>query len=108
MGMDVRGAGALVIAGLGADAQTVVGGLEHLDRGYASAVLVGIDFQTRPYPGFAIDLQAPVMAMLSTVGASMASSSQSTSSPCIRTNAARSGPACARDLRDSAARVPCD
>jgi UDP-N-acetylglucosamine 1-carboxyvinyltransferase len=34
MGMDVRGAGALVIAGLGADGQTVVGGLEHLDRGY--------------------------------------------------------------------------
>jgi UDP-N-acetylglucosamine 1-carboxyvinyltransferase len=38
----------------------------------SSAVLVGIDFQTRPYPGFATDLQAPVMAMLSTaVGASM-------------------------------------
>jgi UDP-N-acetylglucosamine 1-carboxyvinyltransferase len=34
MGMDVRGAGALVIAGLAADGQTVVGGLEHLDRGY--------------------------------------------------------------------------
>jgi UDP-N-acetylglucosamine 1-carboxyvinyltransferase len=34
MGMDVRGAGALVIAGLGAEGQTVVGGLEHLDRGY--------------------------------------------------------------------------
>jgi len=26
--------------------------------------LVGIDVQTRPYPGFATDLQAPVMAML--------------------------------------------
>jgi hypothetical protein len=38
----------------------------------SSAVLVGIDFQTRPYPGFATDLQAPVMALLSTaVGASM-------------------------------------
>ena len=34
IGMDVRGAGALVIAGLAADGQTVVGGLEHLDRGY--------------------------------------------------------------------------
>jgi UDP-N-acetylglucosamine 1-carboxyvinyltransferase len=34
MGMDVRGAGALVIAGLAADGQTVIGGLEHLDRGY--------------------------------------------------------------------------
>jgi hypothetical protein len=34
MGMDVRGAGALVIAGLGAVGQTVVGGLGHLDRGY--------------------------------------------------------------------------
>jgi UDP-N-acetylglucosamine 1-carboxyvinyltransferase len=34
MGMDVRGAGALVIAGLAADGQRVVGGLEHLDRGY--------------------------------------------------------------------------
>jgi UDP-N-acetylglucosamine 1-carboxyvinyltransferase len=34
MGLDVRGAGALVVAGLAADGQTVVGGLEHLDRGY--------------------------------------------------------------------------
>jgi UDP-N-acetylglucosamine 1-carboxyvinyltransferase len=34
VGMDVRGAGALVIAALGAEGQTVVGGLEHLDRGY--------------------------------------------------------------------------
>lgn len=34
MGMDVRGAGALVVAGLAADGQTVVAGLEHIDRGY--------------------------------------------------------------------------
>ena len=33
-GMDVRGAGALVIAGLGAEGETILGGLEHLDRGY--------------------------------------------------------------------------
>lgn len=34
MGLDVRGAGALVVAGLAVDGETVVGGLEHLDRGY--------------------------------------------------------------------------
>jgi UDP-N-acetylglucosamine 1-carboxyvinyltransferase len=28
--------------------------------------LTGIDIQTRPYPGFATDLQSPVMAMLAT------------------------------------------
>lgn len=32
----------------------------------ATAGLVGIDLQTRPYPGFATDLQSPVMAMLAT------------------------------------------
>ena len=34
--------------------------------------LTGVDIVTRPYPGFATDLQAPVMALLSTAaGASM-------------------------------------
>jgi UDP-N-acetylglucosamine 1-carboxyvinyltransferase len=33
-GSDVRAAGALVIAGLGADGETRVDGLEHLHRGY--------------------------------------------------------------------------
>lgn len=32
----------------------------------ASSGLVGIDVQTRPYPGFATDLQSPVMALLAT------------------------------------------
>jgi UDP-N-acetylglucosamine 1-carboxyvinyltransferase len=34
IGTDVRAAAALVIAGLGADGETVLDGLEHLDRGY--------------------------------------------------------------------------
>lgn len=32
----------------------------------APSGLVGLDVQTRPYPGFATDLQSPVMAMLAT------------------------------------------
>ncbi|MBR0668432.1 UDP-N-acetylglucosamine 1-carboxyvinyltransferase [Roseomonas hellenica] len=32
----------------------------------ASAGLIGTDFRTMPYPGFATDLQSPVMAMLAT------------------------------------------
>jgi UDP-N-acetylglucosamine 1-carboxyvinyltransferase len=31
---DVRAAAALVLAGLGADGETVLDGLDHLDRGY--------------------------------------------------------------------------
>ncbi len=34
--------------------------------------LVGVDVQTRPYPGFATDLQAPVMAMLATANGASA------------------------------------
>ena len=34
--------------------------------------LTGIDLQTRPYPGFATDLQAPAMAMLATAGGASA------------------------------------
>ena len=32
---DLRGGAALVVAGLGAEGETVVSGLEHIDRGYA-------------------------------------------------------------------------
>jgi UDP-N-acetylglucosamine 1-carboxyvinyltransferase len=34
MGTDVRAAAALVIAGLGAVGETILDGLDHLDRGY--------------------------------------------------------------------------
>jgi UDP-N-acetylglucosamine 1-carboxyvinyltransferase len=38
----------------------------------AASGLTGIDLQTRPYPGFATDLQAPAMAMLATASGASA------------------------------------
>jgi UDP-N-acetylglucosamine 1-carboxyvinyltransferase len=38
----------------------------------SAAGLTGIDIQTRPYPGFATDLQAPAMAMLATASGASA------------------------------------
>jgi UDP-N-acetylglucosamine 1-carboxyvinyltransferase len=37
-GTDVRATAALVVAGLGATGETILGGLDHLDRGYAGIV----------------------------------------------------------------------
>jgi UDP-N-acetylglucosamine 1-carboxyvinyltransferase len=67
--LDLLGAAVPALIEAGVDlGQTAEGVIAHR----SSAGLVGIDFQTRPYPGFATDLQAPVMALLSTaVGASM-------------------------------------
>jgi UDP-N-acetylglucosamine 1-carboxyvinyltransferase len=38
----------------------------------AASGLTGVDLQTRPYPGFATDLQAPAMAMLATASGASA------------------------------------
>jgi UDP-N-acetylglucosamine 1-carboxyvinyltransferase len=60
---DLLGAAGPLLARAGVVLRAVEGGvLAHR----ASAGLVGIDVETRPYPGFATDLQSPVMAMLST------------------------------------------
>jgi UDP-N-acetylglucosamine 1-carboxyvinyltransferase len=56
---------------LGAAASTLAEAgvvLEQVDNGLiarrSKAGLIGVDLQTRPYPGFATDLQPPIMAML--------------------------------------------
>jgi UDP-N-acetylglucosamine 1-carboxyvinyltransferase len=65
---DLLGAAAPVLAAAGVLLQETEGGL--LAR-RAPGGLVGVDLQTRPYPGFATDLQAPTMALLTTaMGAS--------------------------------------
>jgi UDP-N-acetylglucosamine 1-carboxyvinyltransferase len=56
------GAAAPVLSAAGVLMQDTKAGLA-VHRGPAG--LTGTDLQTRPYPGFATDLQAPVMAMLS-------------------------------------------
>jgi UDP-N-acetylglucosamine 1-carboxyvinyltransferase len=60
---DLLGAAGPLLAAAGVALQPVDGGLiaHRSDAG-----LIGIDVETRPYPGFATDLQSPVMAMLST------------------------------------------
>jgi len=52
-----------VLAAAGVELEEAEGGLvaRRLPTG-----LTGTDLQTRPYPGFATDLQSPVMAMLAT------------------------------------------
>jgi UDP-N-acetylglucosamine 1-carboxyvinyltransferase len=67
--LDLLGAAVPVLVEAGIDLRQTAAGV--IAR-RSAAGLVGIDFQTRPYPGFATDLQAPVMALLSTaVGASL-------------------------------------
>ncbi|CAH2601709.1 UDP-N-acetylglucosamine 1-carboxyvinyltransferase [Rhodovastum atsumiense] len=58
---DLLGAAAPALAATGVELREVPAGL--LAR-RAAAGLQGIDLQTGPFPGFATDLQAPVMAML--------------------------------------------
>jgi len=66
--LDLLGAAVPVLVEAGIDLRHTAAGV--IAR-RSAAGLVCIDFQTRPYPGFATDLQAPVMALLSTaVGAS--------------------------------------
>jgi UDP-N-acetylglucosamine 1-carboxyvinyltransferase len=59
--MDLLAAAAPLFATAGVALREVDGGVV-AERGPGG--LVGVDVQTRPYPGFATDLQAPVMAML--------------------------------------------
>jgi UDP-N-acetylglucosamine 1-carboxyvinyltransferase len=67
--LDLLGAAAPALIEAGVDLRQTAEGV--IAR-RSSAGLVGIDFHTRPYPGFATDLQAPVMALLSTAaGASL-------------------------------------
>lgn len=60
---DLLGAAGFVLAAAGVELEEVESGLiaRRLSTG-----LTGTDFHTRPYPGFATDLQSPVMAMLAT------------------------------------------
>ena len=60
---DLLGAAGPVLAAAGVELKEVEGGLV-VSR--SPAGLTGTDLQTRPYPGFATDLQSPVMAMLTT------------------------------------------
>jgi UDP-N-acetylglucosamine 1-carboxyvinyltransferase len=60
---DHLGAAAPLLASAGVVLREVEGGvIAHRSR----TGLTGIDLRTRPYPGFATDLQAPAMAMLAT------------------------------------------
>jgi UDP-N-acetylglucosamine 1-carboxyvinyltransferase len=63
--LDLLGAAAPALSEAGVDLRQTAEGV--IAR-RSPAGLVGIDLQTRPYPGFATDLQAPVMALLSTAG----------------------------------------
>jgi UDP-N-acetylglucosamine 1-carboxyvinyltransferase len=60
---DLLGAAAPVLAAAGVLLEETEAGL--LAR-RAPGGLAGVDIQTRPYPGFATDLQAPAMALLAT------------------------------------------
>ncbi len=60
--LDLLGAAAPLLASAGVELREVEGGL--IAR-RSEAGLVGIDISTRPHPGFATDLQAPAMALLS-------------------------------------------
>jgi UDP-N-acetylglucosamine 1-carboxyvinyltransferase len=65
---DLLGAAAPLLAAAGVALEPAEGGL--MAR-RAPGGLTGVDIQTRPYPGFATDLQAPAMALLaSAAGAS--------------------------------------
>jgi UDP-N-acetylglucosamine 1-carboxyvinyltransferase len=66
--LDLLGAAAPLLAAAGVESREVQDGL--VARRSESG-LAGVDIVTRPHPGFATDLQAPAMALLSTsVGAS--------------------------------------
>lgn len=60
---DLLGAALPAMQSAGVDLREVEGGL--IAR-RAPGGLIGIDIETRPHPGFATDLQAPVMALLAT------------------------------------------
>jgi UDP-N-acetylglucosamine 1-carboxyvinyltransferase len=62
-GLDLLGAAGPVLEAAGVRLEQGPAGL--IAR-RAPSGLVGIDVQTRPYPGFATDLQSPVMALLAT------------------------------------------
>jgi UDP-N-acetylglucosamine 1-carboxyvinyltransferase len=64
--LDLLGAAAPLLASAGVELCEVPGGL--LAR-RSKAGLAGIDISTRPHPGFATDLQAPAMALLSVAAA---------------------------------------
>ena len=61
--LDLLGAALPALQSAGVDLREAEGGL--IAR-RAPGGLVGIDIETRPHPGFATDLQAPVMALLAT------------------------------------------
>ncbi len=67
--LDLLGAAAPLLEAAGVELRPVEGGL--VARRAASG-LVGADFLTRPYPGFATDLQSPVMALLATAAGASA------------------------------------
>lgn len=60
-GIDLLGAAGPALAAAGVE---LVDGPAGLVARRAPSGLVGIDVQTRPYPGFATDLQSPAMALL--------------------------------------------
>jgi UDP-N-acetylglucosamine 1-carboxyvinyltransferase len=63
--LDLLGAAAPVLAAAGVELHKAEGGVRARRAGSG---LAGTDLVTRPYPGFATDLQAPVMALLATAG----------------------------------------
>jgi UDP-N-acetylglucosamine 1-carboxyvinyltransferase len=68
-GADLLGAAGPAFAAAGVGLQVVEDGL--IAR-RSPAGLTGVDIQTRPYPGFATDLQSPAMAMLATAAGTSA------------------------------------
>jgi UDP-N-acetylglucosamine 1-carboxyvinyltransferase len=66
---ELLGAAGPVLAAAGVVLEAVEGGV--IAR-RSAAGLTGIDIQTRPYPGFATDLQSPAMAMLATASGASA------------------------------------
>jgi len=68
-GADLLGAAAPILEAAGVALSPAEGGL--MAR-RAPGGLTGVDIQTRPYPGFATDLQAPAMALLATAAGASA------------------------------------
>jgi UDP-N-acetylglucosamine 1-carboxyvinyltransferase len=67
--LDLLGAALPVLQAAGVELREIAGGL--LAR-RSEAGLAGTDIVTQPYPGFATDLQAPLMALLSIAGGASA------------------------------------
>jgi UDP-N-acetylglucosamine 1-carboxyvinyltransferase len=67
--LDLLGAALPVLQAAGVELREIDGGL--LAR-RSNAGLAGTDIVTQPYPGFATDLQAPLMALLSIAGGASA------------------------------------